>query len=135
MPSMLFEHRVLVARPVEEVFAYLSDVTLAGQWRVEAFEPPYRFSFAHVSPAPPISGEYRCTPTGAVESDDIGAVAGTSVRYRLRVALPGAWALAAPHLRRSGRRMIARSFARLRAELEEAPGTARTGRPGVERPV
>jgi hypothetical protein len=139
-----FEHQVVIPRrSVSEVFDYVSDFRRAAEWRVEVtdssmtppapmrlgtrlrevarvagrevatesvvdrFSPPDSWTFAHVSGPLPVTGGFRIEPAGA----DV------RLTYRLHVALRGGWALGAPYLRWSGRRMIQRSLARLATRL------------------
>lgn len=139
-----FEHHVVVAAPAVAVFAYAADFTRAKEWRTEVvestmstpemaegtvlrevakifgrevvtlsriaeFEAGHRFTFEHVEGMLPVSGEYRVEP----KAD------GTELRYTLEVRLAGLWAVAAPLLRRSGRKMISTSFAAFRERLEQ----------------
>jgi hypothetical protein len=133
-----------IDRPAPEVFAYVSDFNRACEWRVEVkassqvppgpmvqgsrlceesglmgrrvvttsvvddLDPGRRFRFTHVAGPIPVGGEYL------VEAGGGGAV----LTYTLRAELRGGWRLAAPYLRRSGPRMMARSLESLRARLE-----------------
>jgi hypothetical protein len=74
---------------------------------VDAYEPPNRFTFAHVSGPMAVSGELL------VEPIDEGA----RLTYTLRVGLTGFWALLTPVFRRTGPRMMQRSLRRLAARL------------------
>jgi hypothetical protein len=142
-----FEEQVLIpARAVLEVFDYVSDFSRAAEWRTEVVESsmsppapmqvgtrlrevsriagrsvvtesvvdelsvPTFWSFAHESGPLPVRGDYRFAGEGT----------GVRVTYRLEVQLTGLWALGAPYLRWSGRRIMRRSLARL---------AERTGRP------
>ena len=139
-----FEHQVVIPRrSAAEVFAYVSDFNRAAEWRVEvrestmtppapmrlgarlrevarvagqrvvtesvvdSFAPPESWTFAHTRGPLPVSGGFRVEPADG----DVRLI------YRLHVPLRGAWALGAPYLRWSGRRMIQRSLARLAARL------------------
>lgn len=145
------EEIVVVGRSPADVFSYVSDFDRAREWREDVVEStmqpaapmrvgarltevaqvagrrvvtqsvidecvvPDRWHFRHETGPLPVSGEFAFTtqPDGAVH-----------VRYILDVELPGLWRLAAPYLRRSGRRTIHRSMDRLRVLLEA--GTAAT---------
>lgn len=144
---LTFHESVEMRRPAEVVFAYVSDFNKAHEWRVEvrassqapdgpmtdgsrlreesailgvrvvtesvvdAFEAGHRFHFNHVAGPIPVDGEYL------VESDGNDA----RLTYTLRADLRGVWALAAPILKRSGRRMIIKSLDNLKARLERDP--------------
>ena len=140
------QHVVIPQRSGPEVFDYVSDFSRAAEWRVEVtdstmsppgpmrlgtrlrevarvagrnvvtesvvdqFAPPGSWTFAHIRGPLPVSGGFRIEPgDGEVR-----------LTYRLQVQLAGAWAVAAPYLRWSGRRMIRKSLARL-AERLAAP--------------
>jgi hypothetical protein len=135
-----FEEQVLIpARTVSEVFDYVSDFSRAAEWRIEVVESsmspptpmqvgarlrevsrivgrpvvtesvvdelaaPTSWSFAHESGPLPVRGDYRFAAEGK----------GVRVTYRLEVQLTGLWALGAPYLRWSGRRIVRRSLGRL----------------------
>ena len=135
-----FEEQVLIpARAVSEVFDYVSDFSRAAEWRTEVVESsmsppapmqvgarlqevsriagrqvvtysvvdelsaPTFWSFAHEAGPLPVRGDYRFAEEGK----------GVRVTYRLEAELTGAWALGAPYLRWSGRRIMRRSLARL----------------------
>ena len=51
---------------------------------VDAYEPPHRFSFAHLSGPMPVSGEYVVEAAGG----------GARLTYTLRVRLRGGWSAA-----------------------------------------
>ena len=139
-----FEEQVVVPqRSVPEVFDYVSDFSRAAEWRVEvnestmsppgpmrlgtklrevarvagrevvtdsvvdSFSPPDSWTFAHTRGPLPVSGGFAVEP----------ADGGVRLTYRLQVQLAGAWALGAPYLRWSGRRMIRKSLARLAEQL------------------
>jgi hypothetical protein len=139
-----FEEQVIIpARSGAEVFGYVSDFDRAVEWRTEvvrsSMSPPAPiqvgarlrevsriagrevvtdsvvdqvsaptfWSFAHESGPLPVRGDYRFTD----EPD------GVRIVYRLEVELTGLWALGTPYLRRSGRRMMQRSLARLAERL------------------
>jgi Polyketide cyclase / dehydrase and lipid transport len=145
--TIQFEERVVIpARTIHEVFDYVSDFSRAAEWRVEVtgasmtppppmrlgtrlrevarvagrevvtesvvdeFSPPESWSFTHRSGPLSVSGGFRVELSGG----DV------RLTYRLHVQLLGAWALAAPYLRWSGRRMIQRSLARLAERLSVA---------------
>ena len=80
---------------------------------VDAYEPPYRWSFAHLSGPMPVSGEYLFEPVGD----------GAQLTYTLRVRLRGWWALLTPMFRLTGGRTIERSLATFAENLEAGPGT------------
>jgi hypothetical protein len=137
------EHVVIPARTVTEVFDYVGDFGRAAEWRVEVVEStmappapmqvgarlremsriagrrvvtesvidelaaPTFWSFAHLSGPLPVRGDYRF-----LEDPD-----GVRISYRLEVRLTGLWALGAPYLRWSGRRIMQRSLARLAERL------------------
>jgi Polyketide cyclase / dehydrase and lipid transport len=139
-----FEEQVVVPQgSVPEVFDYVSDFSRAAEWRVEvnestmsppgpmrlgtklrevarvagrpvltasvvdSFAPPDSWTFAHTRGPLPVSGGFAVEP----------ADGGVRLTYRLQVRLSGAWALGAPYLRWSGRRMIRKSLARLAERL------------------
>ena len=140
------QHVVIPNRSVSEVFHYVSDFGRAAEWRVEVVDssmsppapmrlgsrlrevsriagrevvtesvvdelsPPTLWSFAHVSGPLPVHGDYR------LESKPDGV----SLTYRLGVRLTGVWALGAPYLRWSGRRLIRRSLDTLAQRLAAA---------------
>ena len=142
--TLTMQRSVGIRRPAHEVFAYVSDFNRAYEWRVEVrestqkppgnmvrgsrlheestimglrvvtesmvdqLEPGRRFRFTHVAGPIPVGGEY------IVEAARDGAM----LTYILRTELRGLWGLAAPYLKRSGPRMMARSLERLRAQLE-----------------
>lgn len=144
-----------VQRPIEDVFAYLSDFPRAKEWRAEVvessmstpqmhsgtqlrdvvivlgrrietrsrvvdFERPHRWTFESLEGPLPVSGAYDLVAISANR---------TEFTYRLRVHLPGLWALAAPVLRWSGARMLRAALTRLREVMESsaAVGGGRTG--------
>ena len=135
-----FEEQVLIpARTVSEVFDYVSDFSRAAEWRTEVVESsmsppapirvgtqlrevsrivgrrvvtdsvvdelsaPTFWSFAHQSGPLPVRGDYRFEEEGK----------GVRLTYRLEARLTGLWALGAPYLRWSGRRIMRRSLARI----------------------
>ena len=135
-----FKEQVLIpARTVSEVFDYVSDFSRAAEWRTEVVESsmsppapiqvgaqlrevsrivgrrvvtdsvvdelsaPTFWSFAHQSGPLPVRGDYRFEEEGK----------GVRLTYRLEARLDGLWALGAPYLRWSGRRIMRRSLARL----------------------
>jgi Polyketide cyclase / dehydrase and lipid transport len=140
------QHVVIPNRSLSEVFDYVSDFARAAEWRVEVvgssmsppapmalgsrlrevsriagrevvtesvvdeISAPTRWSFAHVSGPLPVRGDY----TFASGPDGVG------VTYRLDVRLTGLWALAAPYLRWSGRRLTRRSLGTLAQRLASA---------------
>jgi uncharacterized protein YndB with AHSA1/START domain len=144
MSHITFVETVDIDRSVEDVFDHVSDFTTAAEWRTEVhesrmtppapmrvgttlyevalvsgrrvvtesvvdeFERPHRWTFAHIRGPLPVSGENRFERVPG----------GTRLTYTLRVGLPKLWRLAAPYLRRSGRRTIAASLATLREQLE-----------------
>jgi hypothetical protein len=75
---------------------------------VDAYEPPHRFTFAHLSGPMPVTGEYAVAATGR----------GARLTYTLRVRLRGWWRLLAPVLRLTGRRTIGKSLATFARNLE-----------------
>jgi Polyketide cyclase / dehydrase and lipid transport len=75
---------------------------------IDAYDPPRRFCFAHVSGPLPVSGEYRVDP----------APGGATLTYILRVRLLGWWRLLAPVFRRTGPRTMARSLEVFAQRLE-----------------
>jgi uncharacterized protein YndB with AHSA1/START domain len=135
---------VLIRRPPHEVFAYISDFNRAKEWRVEVrestqtppgpmvvgsrlheesaimgrrvvtesvvdeLEPGRRFTFKHLAGPIPVGGEYLVEEVAD----------GTRLTYTLTADLRGLWGVAAPYLRRSGPRMMARSLEKLRARLD-----------------
>ncbi|HLL63404.1 MAG TPA: SRPBCC family protein [Propionibacteriaceae bacterium] len=138
--TIQFEEQVLIpARTVSEVFDYVSDFRRAAEWRVEVVESsmappapiqvgarlrevsrivgrsvvtdsvvdelsaPTFWSFGQVRGPLPVRGDYRLAAEGN----------GVRVTHRLEVELTGRWALGAPYLRWSGRRLIQRSLGRL----------------------
>ena len=140
------QHVVLPNRSLSEVFDYVSDFTRAVEWRTEVVDSsmsppapmrvgsrlrevsriagrevvtesvvdtlssPTLWSFAHLSGPLPVHGDYR------FESGP----AGVTVTYRLGVRLTGIWALGAPYLRWSGRRLMRRSLNTLAQRLASA---------------
>ena len=74
---------------------------------VDTYEPPHRFTFAHLSGPMAVSGEY------AVEAVE----AGSRLTYTLRVRLSGLWVLLTPVFRRTGPKMIDSSLRRLADQL------------------
>jgi Polyketide cyclase / dehydrase and lipid transport len=142
--TLTLRQSVLLRRSPHEVFAYVSDFNRAKEWRVEVrestqtppgpmvkgsrlheesaimgrrvvtesvvdeLEPGRRFTFRHVAGPIPVGGEYL------VEE----VVDGTRLTYTLNAELRGVWGVAAPYLRRSGPRMMARSLETLRARLD-----------------
>jgi hypothetical protein len=74
---------------------------------VDAYEPPHRFSFTHLSGPMPVSGEY------VFESAD----GGTRLTYTLRVRLRGGWVLLAPLFRLTGGRTMQRSLTKFAENL------------------
>jgi hypothetical protein len=140
------QHIVIPNRSVSEVFDYVSDFARAAEWRVEVVDSwmsppapmrlgtrlrevsriagrevvtesvvddvsaPTFWRFAHVSGPLPVRGDYRfeATPDGV------------ELTYRLDVRLTGLWALGAPYLRWSGRRLIRRSLDTLVERLATA---------------
>jgi hypothetical protein len=161
---LTLQHSVAIRRPADEVFAYISDFNRAQEWRVEVrvstqsppgpmvrgsrlheesaimgrrvvtesvvnqLEPGRRFRFTHVAGPIPVGGEYLVEAVGD----------GTMLTYTLRAELQRVWALAAPYLRRSGLRTMARSLENLRARLYKLHGAGRSAldvphRSGIER--
>jgi hypothetical protein len=145
--DLSFEERVVVSnRSRSEVFDYVTDFARAAEWRVEVVDSsmsppapmrlgtrlrevsriagrevvtesvvdelsaPTCWSFAHVSGPLPVRGDYRfeATPDGV------------ELTYRLEVRLAGLWALGAPYLQWSGRRLMRRSLATLAQRLASA---------------
>ena len=142
--TLTLRQSVLVRRPPHEVFAYVSDFNRAKEWRVEVrestqtppgpmvkgsrlheesaimgrrvvtesvvveLEPGRRFTFKHLAGPIPVGGEYL-----AEEVDG-----GTKLTYTLNAELRGLWGMAAPYLKRSGPKMMARSLEKLRGRLD-----------------
>lgn len=92
----------LVARPCGTASRLEQGVHRAGR----------RFRFTHVAGPVPADGEYLVEAVGD----------GAMLTYTLRAELLGVWRLAAPYLKHSGRRMMARSLENLRAQLEPPVG-------------
>jgi len=82
---------------------------------VDELEPGRHFSFEHIAGPIPVGGEYLVEAVGD----------GTKLTDTLRAELRGVWGLAAPYLKRSGSKMMARSLENLRARLD--PSAARAG--------
>lgn len=142
--TLTLRQSVVIRRPVNEVFAYVSDFNRAKEWRVEVrestqtppgpmvkgsqlheesaimgrrvvtesvvdeLEPGRRFAFKHVAGPIPVSGEYLLDAAGD----------GTKLTYTLYAELRGVWRVAAPYLRGSGPKMMARSLEKLRERLD-----------------
>lgn len=141
---MHFETEVIIRRPVDEVFAFLSDVEKIPLWveEMEAVRP--------TSPPPVASGSTfdadatmlgrRLTSSHLVTACEPGRLfayragggpapgtlsyrfeavpEGTRVQVEAEVQPGGALRLAGPLLRRAGREMYTRSLARLKQLLE-----------------
>jgi Polyketide cyclase / dehydrase and lipid transport len=93
--------------------AVVSGRTVVTESVIDSFEPPHRWTFAHLSGALPVRG-------GIVLAAEPG---GTRLTYELTVQLTGGWRLLAPMLRWSGRRMIRGSLATLADLLSGQPAT------------
>jgi len=74
---------------------------------VDTYEPPHRFTFAHLSGPMAVSGEY------AVEAVE----GGSRLIYTLRVRLSSLWVLLTPVFRRTGPKMIDSSLRQLADQL------------------
>ena len=86
---------------------------------VDAYDPPHRFSFAHLSGPMPVSGDYVFEPVAS----------GTRLTYTLRVRLRGGWLLFAPLFRLTGGRTMERSLAKFAENLDA--GSAASGSGGA----
>ena len=140
------QHIVIPNRSVSEVFDYVSDFARAAEWREEVVDSsmsphapmrlgtrlrevsriagrevvtesvvdevsaPTLWSFAHVSGPLPVRGDYRFA----------AAPDGVDLTYRLDIRLTGLWALGAPYLGWSGRRLMRRSLETLAERLATA---------------
>jgi uncharacterized membrane protein len=141
-----FQHNVIVARPVNEVFEYMRDFDNARQWRVGVIQA----TATPTGPAKPgtlvhaisrVMNRYVATD---IVVDDVtesslcfshmaGAVPthgsfrcdehpdGTNVTHTLTLRLRGSWVMFAAHLYQQGDRAMSQSLANLKRRLESAP--------------
>lgn len=92
----------------------LHEVAVVAGWPVitesviDAYEPPHRFTFAHISGPMPVSGQYHVADAGD----------GSRLTYTLHLRLTGLWRLLLPILRRTGPKTVDESLGRLAAHLE-----------------
>jgi hypothetical protein len=84
---------------------------------VDAYDPPHRFSFAHLSGPMPVSGDYVFEPVDS----------GTRLTYTLRVRLRGGWVLLAPLFRLTGGRTMERSLTKFAENLDAGSGASGSG--------
>lgn len=76
---------------------------------IDVYEPPHRFTFAHVSGPIPVSGEFCVERAGD----------GSRLTYTLRLRLTGLWRVLLPILHRTGPKTVDVSLGRLAAHLAE----------------
>ena len=142
--QLIFERSVIVDRPITDVFAYVSDVNLAHEWRSEVVEStmwpagPMRDGMVIYEVAV-IKGRHIVTETvietmsaperfsfshlnGPLPTSGefvfIARPDGTEVTYRLVIELRGGWVLFGRYLRRVIDQNMMRSLSTLRSTLE-----------------
>ncbi len=144
--QLVFTRTVLIRRPADEVFAYVTDVSRAHEWRVDVVVstaypdgPLNRGSV--IREEAQVIGRTVVTETAVdyvIPGERLGfshltgplpvsgeyvlvtTPRGTELTYELVVELPGRWAMFARYLRRLGERNMTLSLAVLRHRLEEA---------------
>jgi uncharacterized membrane protein len=135
---------ILIRRPRDEVFHYVTDFNRAHEWRPEVsasrMSPPGEMAqgsrleetavvlgrqvitesvVTSFEPGRHFGFTYVRGPIPVNGTLDFEAVPdGTRLVYTWYVQLVGAWRLAAPYLRRSGPKMLSRGLEGLRARLE-----------------